>query len=215
MTDGELKRRVEDELDWEPRINAAEIGVAVSDGVVTLTGSVGSWPAKRAVEDAVKRVAGVLGIAGDIKVRLVGEERNDTEVARACVNALHWNTWVPRDHVAVRVEEGWVTLEGTLQSQYQREAAESAVRDLLGVKGVVNLILIRPRARPSNVKEAIHRAFERHARLDANSIGVDVHESKVTLHGVVRSWAERQDAEAAAWAAPGVAEVENRIRIAS
>ena len=215
MTDTELKRLVEDELGFDTRVNAAEIGVAVREGVVTLSGTVASWSAKRALEEAVRRVVGVTAVAEEVKIHLSGDERTDTEIAGACAHGLEWNNWVPRGAVSARVQNGWVFLEGSVESQHQRAAAEHAVHDLLGVRGVSNQIALEPKAKPSKVKESIHGAFERRAHLDAHAIGVIVEGARVILHGVVRSWAERQDAEAAAWGAPGVEAVENRIRIAS
>jgi osmotically-inducible protein OsmY len=212
--DSELKRRVENELNWEPRVNPSEIGVAVKDGIVTLTGYVDSWPAKRAAEEAVKRVLEVVGVAEEIKVRLPGtDERKDVDLARAAANALNWNTWVPRDAVKAIVQEGWIRLEGEVPSEYQRAAAEGAVRFLTGIKGVTNLIAIRPRLKPLNVREAIQEAFQRHARLDALRIGVNVHGDTVTLHGNVPTWNERSEAESAAWRAPGVSNVENQLTV--
>jgi osmotically-inducible protein OsmY len=215
MTDTELKRRVEDELGWDPKVNAAEIGVAVSEGVVTITGTVDSWPAKRAVEDAVKRVFGVTAVAEQIQIHFNGDPRTDTEIAGACAQALAWNTWVAPGSVSVCVTNGWVILEGRVRSQHQRAAAERAVQDLFGVRGVSNQIVLEPKASPSDVRRAIHAAFGRRALLDARSVGVDVDGTKVVLHGVVRTWSERNEAEEAAWGAPGVTWVENRVRVAS
>lgn len=214
-TDGQLKRDVEDELGWEPRVNAAEIGVAVVDGVVTLTGRVDSWAEKTAAERAVKRVEGVAAVAEEVQVRVPGiSQRSDADIARSAANSLTWNTWVPKDSVTVKVEHGWLTLEGEVEARYQKDAAEEAVRGLLGVNGVSNQIAIKPKVKPGNVKDAIHRAFARSATIDAGKIGIDVHGGLVTLHGTVRSWVERQDAESATWAAPGVVEVRNLLRVA-
>lgn len=213
--DRELKRDVEEELGWEPRVNAAQIGVAVVDGVVTLTGSVDSWAEKIAAERAVKRVHGVMAVAEEIEVRVPGlSQRTDGDIARSATNAVSWSTWVPQDAVTVKVEHGWLTLEGEVQARYQRDAAEEAVRGLLGVNGVSNQVVIKPKVKPGNVKDAIHRAFTRSATIDAGRIGIDVHGGQVTLHGTVRSWVERQDAESATWAAPGVVAVQNLLHVA-
>jgi len=211
-SDIELKREVEDELRWEPRVDAAAIGVAVEDGVVTLSGSVDSWAEKWAAEHAVKRVAGVAAVAEEIEVRLpVHSRRTDADVARAAANALAWNTFVPPDSVKVTVENGWVTLEGVVASAHERSAATEAVRRLIGVRGVSNLVALKRGVTAANVKEGIRRAFERNASLDANGVTVDVDDGRATLHGTVRSWAEREAAEGAAWSAPGIANVDNRI----
>ena len=211
-SDIELKREVEDELRWEPRVDAAAIGVAVEDGVVTLSGSVDSWAEKWAAEHAVKRVAGVAAVAEEIEVRLpVHSRRTDADVARAAANALAWNTFVPPDSVKVTVENGWVTLEGVVASAHERSAATEAVRRLIGVRGVSNLVALKRGVTAANVKEDIRRAFERTASLDANGVTVDVDDGRATLHGTVRSWAEREAAEGAAWSAPGIANVDNRI----
>jgi osmotically-inducible protein OsmY len=214
-TDIEIKRRVDEELRWEPRVDAANIGVAVDDGIVTLSGSVDSWAEKWAAEHATKRVAGVAAVVEHIEVRLpVHAQRTDGDIARAAANALMWNTWVPADCVKVKVEEGWVTLEGGVAAPHQKRAAEEAVRPLTGVRGVTNLIDISPAARAGDVKESIRLAFERSASLDVDKIEVDVEGDTVSLHGTVRSLAEREDAEDAAWAAPGIADVDNLLVVA-
>lgn len=211
-SDIELKRRVEEELRWEPRVNAAEIGVAVKDGVVTLTGYVDSWAEKWGAEHAVKRVAGVVAVAEEIEVRLpLDRQRTDADIARAAANALAWNTWLPPDAVRVKVERGWITLEGAVRSPHQKMAADDAVRRLTGVRGVTNLIALERVVTAGNVKEAIRLAFERSASLDASKVRAEVEDDTVTLRGTVRSWSEREDAEGAAWAAPGIADVENLI----
>lgn len=211
-SDIELKKKVEDELRWEPRVNAAAIGVAVEDGVVTLTGYVDSWAEKWGAEHAVKRVAGVAAVAEEIEVRLpVQSQRTDADVARAAAGALAWNTFVPPGSVKVRVENGWITLEGVVASQHEKSAATEAVRHLTGVRGVTNLVTLRRGLTAANVNDGIRRAFERNASLDANRVTVDVDEDKVTLRGTVRSWAEREDAEGAAWSAPGIHDVDNRL----
>lgn len=210
----ELQRDVLDELAWEPSLDAGGIGVAVHDGIVTLSGHVDSYLDKRAAIKAVKRVAGVRGIADDMQVRLPSSmQRDDTDIAQAAVRALEWNTSVPRDRVRVTVENGWITLEGDLEWQYQRKAAEKAVANLVGVHGVTNRITVKPRVQPANVESKIRSAFTRHAELDAEQVHVEVTGSKITLRGNVRSWGEYEQAEWAAWSVPGVTNVENFLRV--
>jgi osmotically-inducible protein OsmY len=213
--DLELRRDILDELEWEPSVDAAEIGVMVHGGIVTLAGPVTSYTEKLAAERIVRRVKGVKAIANDLEVRLPGAAaRCDAEIARAAVEALRWKTSVPDDRVEVSVSKGWITLEGEVDWQYQREAAFEAVDHLLGVTGVNNLIALKPRVSASEVKSRIETAFLRSAELDAQQLRVETRDGKVTLRGDVRSWSERQEAERTAWAAPGVTQVENLIAIA-
>lgn len=211
-SDMELRRDVEQELEWEPSIDARRIGVTVADGIVTLTGVVGSYSEKWKAERVVERLAGVKGIANDIVVEPTAQ-RSDTDIAKAAVDALKWNVLVPSDRVKVKVDNGWVRLTGEVNWDYQRRAAERAVRDLPGVKGITNLIAVVPSVAPEQVKKKIEEALTREALLDAKGIEVDVSGSRVTLRGTVRSWAERREAEMAAWAAPGVSEVRNEISV--
>jgi len=211
--DTQLKSDVEAELNWEPSVHAEQIGVSAKDGVVELDGQVGSYSEKWAAERAALRVSSVKAIASEIKVELPSSAtRTDEDIARAAKNHLEWNYWVP-DTVKVQVANGWVTLTGTADWQYEKEEADRVVRPLMGVKGVSNQITLTPRASATDVKVKIEDALKRSAETDAARIKVEVSAGKVTLRGTVSSWAERADAARAAWAAPGVTGVDDLITV--
>ena len=212
-SDSDIKQDVEDELRWDPDLDATDIAVTVKTGVVTLAGFTRSYSDKLEAE-AAKRVAGVLGVANDIEVRLPNlDQRPDPEIARDAIAAIKSRLPVVAEQIKVLVRNGWITLEGDVEWDYQRSAAESAVRRVKGLKGVTNTIQVKPRVPASEIKRKIEEAFRRSAEIDANRITVEAHEGEVILKGTVRAWAERQEAERVAWSAPGVRRVENRITI--
>jgi len=211
-TDSELRHDVEQALEWEPAIDERYIGVSVVDDVVTLTGHVSTFSERWKAERTVERVAGVRGVANKLEVRLKGE-RTDTEIAKDAVHALKADITVPADHITVKVDRGWVTLTGDVRWDFERRAAERAIRNLAGIVGITNLITIKPRIEPENVKQRIEETFKREAALDAQNITVTVSGGEVTLRGTVRSWLERYEAERAAGAAPGVTAVHNHITV--
>jgi len=213
-TDITLQRDIIDELHWDPSVGVVEIGVAVRDGVVTLSGSVESNTTRFNAIHAAERVAGVQALADDLIVKLPSSfVRSDTDMAHAAVEALKGNVEVPDDGLRVRVDDGWLILEGDVDWQYQREAAAGCVRHLTGVRGVSNLITLKPRPFPSDIRHRIHAALQRSADVDSKNISIETANGTVTLRGSVRSWAERQDAERAAWSAPGVTSVDDQIAI--
>jgi osmotically-inducible protein OsmY len=213
-TDAQLQRDVIDELRFDPAVGSAEIGVAVKNGVITLTGQLESYAKKYAAIRATERVAGVRAIAEELTVVLAGSfHRTDVDLAHAVASTLTWDVQVPDDKVKARVEAGWVWLEGEVEWQFQSIAAERAIHNLTGVRGVTNLLQIKKRPSAPDVRERIESAFKRHAELDSKQIAVEAIDGRVTLRGKVRSWAERQDAEFAAWSAPGVTKVDDELLV--
>lgn len=211
-TDQEIQQDVLDELKWDPRVQPNEIGVSVKDNVVTLTGWVDSYLKKLGAEEAAHRVHGVKAVANDIEVKQ-SAERTDADIAAAALRALEWDAAVPTDQVQVTVSKGWVTLRGAVEWQFQKQDAERVVRRLMGVKGVTNLIAVKPHLAPTELKKKIEDALVRNAKTDAERITVEVQGNKAILRGTVRSWAEREEAERTAWSAPGIMSVDNRITI--
>jgi osmotically-inducible protein OsmY len=211
-SDEEIQEDVLAELKWDPRVRINEIGVIVTDGIVTLTGWVDSLPQKIAAEEAASRVRGVKAIVNDIEVRLPGfAERTDIDLAKAVLDALKWEADIPAGKLEVKVDHGWVTLKGMVEHNYQRQSAEDAVKKIAGVKGVTNIITVKPQPVPTDLKQQIEKALVRNAEIDAQRITVEMQDGKVILRGTVRSYAEKLAAEDTAWLAPGVTEVENHI----
>ena len=213
-TDAKIKEDVLDELAWQPNIDETEIGVIVENGIVTLSGVVNQYSKKIAAEKAVKSVEGVKAIAGDIEVKYGDAfKKTDKEIAKAVVDALEWNSSVPEENLSVKVEDGWVYLSGEVKWSYQKNAAKQAVENLLGVRSVINNITIKQDVKPFEVKDNIKKAFERSAELDAKNITVLTDGHTVTLRGKVHSLKEKEDAETAAYRAPGVYYVNNELNI--
>jgi osmotically-inducible protein OsmY len=213
-SDNDIRRDVEGELRWDPDIDATDIAVTVNNGVVTLAGFVRSFMQKYQAEADAKRVAGVVAVANDIEIRLPGvDERPDPEIARDAIQRIKSELPFAWDKLRVVVKNGWVTLEGEVEWNYQRERAETVIRRVRGLKGVINSVEVKPRVAPSEIRRKIEDALRRAAEIDANRITVETVGSEVILRGTVRSWAERQEAERAAWWAPGVSKVDNRIII--
>lgn len=213
-SDAILKEEIMDELDWEPSVDSTRIVVVVKDGIVTLSGTVPSYMEKIDAEKAVKRVDGVKAVVQNIEVKLTSTlMRTDEEIAQTALKNLKWNTNVPDEDIILKVENGWVTLEGKVVWNYQKELAKNAVKGLIGVKGVTNLIKVEPAIQPENLKEKIKKAFERNASIDAGNVRVEVIGNKAILKGNVQSWAEKRQAERTVWSAPGILEVENKLEI--
>lgn len=213
-SDRDIEKDVRAELEWDPYVDLADIEVSVKDGVVTLTGFVRKLIEKYEAENAAKRIAGVIGVANDIQLRKDDiVRRPDPEIAREAVAAIKSQLPAPAEQIKVVVRDGWITLEGQVYWQYQRELAEKAVRRLDGVLGVLNRIRLEPQAVTSDIKRKIEEAFRRSAEVEANRIAVETTDGEVVLKGVVRSWIEREEAERVAWATPGVTRVEDRIEV--
>jgi len=213
-TDNEIFKDVTEKLEFDSRIDASDITVAVKEGIVTLTGSVDTYIAKSIAEDDVKSVRGVRGVAEELEVSFCGHaERTDADIASAVRNALEWNVLVPEKNIQIVVESGIVTLTGEVSLNYQRERAISAVRNLQGVRSISNRIQIKPTIDPTEVRSKIMKEFERNARIDSARVSAEVADSKVILRGTVRSWAEHNEAAMAAWSVPGVTNVENLTKV--
>ena len=212
----QLQQRVMEALAWEPKVHATQIGVSVDSGLVMLSGIVHSYAEKWAAGRAAERVKGVRALMDEITVNLSDEfQRGDLEIARAAINTLEWDAMVPRDRIKVIVQEGWITLDGIVDLNFQKVEAENVVANLLGVKGVTNRIEVSARVSPRNIKREIKKALERSAKVDPKAVSVELDGTRVILSGVVKSWRERKEAERAAWAAPGISNVENKIEIAA
>lgn len=215
-TDIQLQRDVLDELQYEPAVDPAEIGVMANDGIVTLTGKLKSYAEKWAAVLATQRVGGVRVVVDELKVELSPHYvRSDEDIAEAVLNALKWNVLVPEERISVHVENGWIILKGTVDYKHQQAEVVNAVRNLAGVKGITNHIKIKPAVTPLAIKNKIEDAMKRAAELEVAEIQVDVRGDKVVLSGEVNTWAERDEAARAAWSAPGVTEVKNELRIAA
>ena len=214
-TDIEIQKNVMDELKWDPILNSAEIGVTVTEGIVTLMGYVDNYSQRLAAENAAKRVKDVRAVAIDLAISLPDDQRcSDADLAAAALNALKWSSFVPEDKIRLKVDGGWITLEGEVEWQFQKTSAYSAVSNLIGVHGVINRIIVRPKITPVIVKDVIKKALERSADIEADSINILTDGGRIVLKGKVRSWAERKEVERAVWATPGVIEVKDELIIA-
>jgi osmotically-inducible protein OsmY len=215
-TDSEIQKDVMEELKWEPLLTASEIGVAVKNRVVTLSGTVDSFYKKEEAENAAKRVSGVMAVAEDIEVKpFATAKKNDTEVARMIADTLKWDTVVQDDKIRVKVEDAWVTLEGIVDWEFQKESVKNSIKNIVGIRGISNDIIVKPSITVKDIKQKISLAFHRSATIDANKVEVDIEGSKAVLTGRVRSWSEKNDAEDAVWKAPGITAIENKLIIDS
>ncbi|MBX9930552.1 MAG: BON domain-containing protein [Methylobacterium sp.] len=214
MNDKILRQSIIDELDFEPSIDAANIGVAVDNGIVTLTGHVGSYAERLTAERAARKVRGVRGVVEEIKVRFAGQAApRDEDLAKRAVQMLDWSVTVPENAVQVKVQDGWVTLTGDVEWQFQKEEAQAALKRLSGVAGIINMIEVRPKANAADVRKKIEAALKRNAEVEADAIRVTVQDAKVTLKGKVHAWHERSLVENAAWSAPGVRSVVDHLTL--
>lgn len=214
--DSELQRKIEQELEWDPSVDARHIAVAVKNGIATLSGYVEQFSDKTHAEQAAERVHGVMAVIDKIELELPGSaHRNDLDIVESALAAMKLNVLIPKDRIKIIAQNGWITLEGSVEWQYQRMAAEDTVRIIRGIKGISNKISIQAEGLKADIKDKIRSALVRNAQLDSNRIVIDVSGNKAILSGHVRSWSEKHQAEAATWAAPGIAAVENNIVIAA
>jgi osmotically-inducible protein OsmY len=213
-SDSQIQKDVIEQLKWEPFLNASEIGVSVKNGIVTLSGQVDSYSKKLSAENAAKKIAGVKAIAEDIQIGVSpAYNKTDTEIAEAVLNALKWHSAVQEEKIKIKVENGNVRLDGEVEWDYQRTSAKSAIENLTGVRSVINLITVKPKVTASDIQQKISSAFHRSATIDSGKITAEITGSRVILRGTVRSFAEKDDAEIAAWNAPGVTSVESKLEI--
>lgn len=213
--DIDIQNDVMEELRWDPILHSAEIGVAVKDGIVTLMGNVDNYSQQQAAENAAKRVKDVRAVAVDLTINLPHDQhRTDNDLAAAALNALKWSSFVPEDRIKLKVDNGWIAMDGDVEWQFQKESAYDAVKDLIGVQGVLNHLIVRPRLSPVIVKDVIKKALERSAEIEADGINIQTDGGRIVLKGKVRSWAERNEVERAVWATPGVIDVKDELIIA-
>ena len=213
-SDIQIQKDVIEQLKWEPFLNASEIGVAVKNGIVNLSGQVDSYSKKLSAENAAKKIAGVKAIAEDIQIGVSpAYNKTDTEIAEAVVNALKWHSAVQEEKIKIKVENGSVRLDGEVEWEYQRINAKSAIENLTGVRSVINLITVKPVVTATDIQKKMSSFFHRSATIDSGKITAEVKGSKVILRGTVRSFAEKEDAETAAWNAPGVTSIESKLEI--